>query len=306
MSPAILGAAVRWILFAAVLVSTGAAAFRFAVMGRLTPGDTDALALHQRVMSRAAGLAAVAAAVGLGAALARLPLQFAELGDNTIPMLPQVTALTMHTTWGAAWFYQVAALIAACGAFITARRGGTVAWCAAALFAVLAAASPAFSGHAIGSERLMMLAVAADVLHVCGAAAWLGAMVVLFASLALVQRDAGAGASLARAMVSAFSPLALGSALLVLVTGLLASWLHLGTVSALWQSRYGKTLIFKLAAVGLMTLAGALNWRKHGPELQKTGQIGPMRRSIRWELLVGALVVLATAILVVTPEPGQE
>ena len=77
-------------------------------------------------------------------------------------------------------------------------------------------------------------------------------------------------------------------------------------MSALWQSRYGRTLLLKLGAVLLMASAGAWNWRRAGPALGGGGSIQPMRRSVAAELLVGALVVLATAILVVTPPPGEE
>jgi len=291
---ALAGTLDRWLLFAAVLVSTGAAAFRILVSGRAGADGRDVL------VSRVARLGMLAAAIAFVAALGRLPLQVIELRDPDSPLGPQVTALINATLWGSAWIAQLGCAAAAAVAFGLARRGGSAWWALAVVATLGLAATPAFSGHAIGSERWPSLAVAADVLHVVGAGSWLGAMLVLFAGMAGVESADG------QRLVAAFSPLALGAAASAAGTGVFSAWLHLGSVPLLWQSRYGRMLLLKLAAVGLMAAAGAVNWRRAGPQFQRTGQIGPMRRSIGAELVVGALVLLATAVLVVTPPPGEE
>lgn len=288
------GALDRWLLFAAVLVSTGAAAFRVLLSGRASREAQAALAHRAASLGMKAGWALLLAALG------RLPLQAMDLRDPDSPLWPQISALVTGTMWGTAWIWQLilAAIVAL--AFGFARRGRGWAWTLAVVASLGLAATPAFSGHAIGSERWPALAVAADALHVIGAGTWLGAMVVLFAGIA--QTDL----TDAQRLIAAFSPLALGAAILAGITGLFASWLHLGSLHFLWQSRYGTRLLLKLGAVGLMAIVGAFNWRRAGPALQQSGQIGPMRRSIRAELVVGALVLLATAVLVVTPPPGEE
>lgn len=300
-----LGVIVRWTLFAAVLVTTGAAAFRFLVLPRAAR-DPLTKGLAGRVASRVAAVASLAAAIGLLAAASRLPIQVAQLRDETLPLLPQVQALGLRTMWGAVWIYQVAALLAAGVAFAAARGGGRGAWRLAALFSVMAAVSPALSGHALGSERLVAVAVIADSMHVLAGGAWLGAMVALLIGLGLAHDQGDAGSALAASMVTAFSRVALIGASITLMTGLFASWLHLGELSALWQSRYGKALILKLMAVMAMAAAGAWNWRKAGPKLRKTGQVMPMRRAVRLEVAIGAAIILATALLVAIPQPGQE
>lgn len=291
---ALAGALDRWLLFAAVLVSTGAAAFRVLVAGRVGEDARGALVSH------VARLGMVAAAVALVAALGRLPLQLIELRDPDSPLGPQASALITATMWGRAWICQLIFAAVQTVAFGWARRGSIRSWAIAVIASLCLAATPAFSGHAIGSERWPSLAVAADTLHVIGAGMWLGAIVVLFSGMA--KSDSAD----AQRLVAAFSPLALGAAAVVGTTGLFASWLHLGSLHFLWQSRYGKMLLLKLGAVVLMAGAGALNWRRAGPALRRTGQIGPMRRSVGAELAVGALVLLATAVLVVTPPPGEE
>ena len=298
---ALLGVIVRWLLFAAVLGTTGAAAFRFLVLSRI--GDVE---FRDAVARRTAAMATVLAVVGLGAAIARLPLQVIDLRDASVPLMPQVQALGFHTMWGAQWSFQVVVLVTCLLALAAAQSGSARAWKIAAVAAVLAAASPAFAGHAIGSERLSTLAVISDILHVLAASAWLGGMLYVLGSLALAHGERGAGGVNGAAVVTAFSSVALASVAILIATGGFAAWLHVGSIRQLWQSRYGVVLCIKLLAVIATAATGAWNWRQAGPRLRASGVVGPMWRSVRVELLWGILVILATAVLVAVPEPGME
>ena len=300
-SLALLSATVRWFLFAAALVSTGAAAFRFLVVPRLRGAASS---LSDQLLRRAAGIGRTAAVVALLAIFARVPAQFAELRDPDMPALPQLKALLFQTSWGKVWWAQVVIAGLLVPGFLMARKGSRTGWTMAGLLALALCCTPALSGHAIGSERLPTLAVVLDVAHVIAASMWLGAMFLLAAALTVAER-AGDGVT-GSALVDAFSPMALMAAASVAVTGLGSSYLHIGAVPDLWRSRYGRTLLLKLAAVGLVAGAGYLNWRRNGPALRNSGEIQPMRRSVRLELALGALVLIATAVLVATPPPGSE
>ncbi len=316
MSPlAPAGLLTRWALFAAVILVLGAAAFRFLVLRRrhvlqaaAAGGFGDALEI------RTARLATIGACLGLIASVCRLPLQMSELRDPAEPFMPQLLALGLHTEWGIVWGCQVLLMLVAALAFASAARGAR-AWTGAAVIAVLLIPTLSLSGHAFGSEHLTTLAVVSDLVHVIAASAWLGAMVVLLASVSLIHRDrhrtsdpadGPARDACAGIVVASYSPLALWSASLIVLTGIVASWLHLGTWAALWQSRYGVTLLVKVSAVALMAGMGALNWKREGPALAQSGDVAPIRRSIRREVILGLLVLLVTAALVVTPEPGSE
>jgi putative copper export protein len=106
------------------------------------------------------------------------------------------------------------------------------------------------------------------------------------------------------ALVNAFSPTALGFAALVVATGVLAAWLHLGSLAALWASGYGRTLLLKLAAVAVLVAAGAYNWRVMRPALGSDAATGRLRRSAGFELIVSLVVLAVTAVLVATM-PGK-
>jgi putative copper export protein len=210
-----------------------------------------------------------------------------------------------RTVWGWGWLLQLGAALAAAAAFALARRGTGAGWAAAALAALGLAFTPALAGHAAAAPRLTALAVLSDGLHVLGAGGWLGSLVVVLgagvpAALALGPGRRGAAVA---ALVDAFSPTALACAGLTAGTGLLAAWLHVGRLAALWGTGYGRTLLVKLAVLSLVAGTGAYNWRRVRPALGDDAGTARLRRSAAAELAVGALVLLATAVLVATPTP---
>ena len=281
-----LAVVVRWATFIAILLAVGAAACRVTILRR-------------------SGECRRAAGIGLGAALAlvllagvRLAAQASELRDPGDPW-SEAVAIVLGTTWGTGWWLQLGAALAAAAGFAAAQRDLGPGWAGAALAALVLAATPALSGHAVGSERLTGLAVAADTLHVLAGGVWLGSLAILTATLP-------ASPATAAAAVRAFSPVALAAAGIVVASGGFASWLHLGAVDALWRTGYGRMLVVKLALFALVAAVGAYNWRRMLPRLDAPDGLGRLRGSARAELAVALLVLLATAVLVATPLPGEE
>jgi len=85
--------------------------------------------------------------------------------------------------------------------------------------------------------------------------------------------------------------------------GTVLSVSYVGSWPALWQTTYGRTLMIKIGLLGLTALLGAWNWRKLRPRLGTPGSASRLLQSARLELLVGALLLAATAILVALPAP---
>lgn len=103
--------------------------------------------------------------------------------------------------------------------------------------------------------------------------------------------------------VNAFSPTALVFASLVVLTGVFAAWLHLGSIAALWNSSYGQTLLIKAALLVPVLGTGAYNWLRVRPALGDVQAAARLRRSGAVELAVGTLVIAATAVLVALQTP---
>lgn len=136
-----------------------------------------------------------------------------------------------------------------------------------------------------------------------GAGGWLGSLLVLTTvgvPLALATAPAERGPLVAD-LVNAFSPTALAFAGLTAVTGVFAAWLHLGSIPQLWQSDYGRLLLLKLGVLALVAGTGAYNWRRVRPALGDEVGGQRIRRSSTFELGVGLVVLLVTAVLVATP-----
>ncbi|MDX3531735.1 copper resistance protein CopC [Streptomyces sp. ID05-39B] len=105
-------------------------------------------------------------------------------------------------------------------------------------------------------------AMASSVLHLLAMAVWLGGLTALLTLLRL--------GTLPAAVAARFSRLATLSVTVLAVTGVYQAWRGLGTLDALTETTYGRTLLAKLAAVGLLLLAGAWS-RQWTGRLVRTG-----------------------------------
>ena len=104
-------------------------------------------------------------------------------------------------------------------------------------------------------------------------------------------------------MVHRFSVVALASAALLGITGVITAWRRLNPLSAPWTTPYGYALIAKLCVVGIVVGLGAWNWQRVGPSLGTDGGARKIRRTASTELAFAGLVLLLTAILVSLPSP---
>ena len=255
------------------------------------------------------------ASLGLGAAVGLilvLPLilldQILLFRDPFSSIWAELDLLVTATTWGRMWQLQMLSGILATVAFrnVRARRAPRISWRFAAATTLFCAIIPALSGHSAGVNRFYVLAVGADALHVISAGAWLGTLGALVVVVrAAVKRGAVASDVLPGAVVG-FSPLALLSAGTLVGTGLFATWLHVGSLGGLFGSTYGRLLLAKVALVGIAAGLGAYNWRRVTPRLwSPEGAVAFTSRTARSEIAMGLLVLLLTAVLVVTSHPME-
>lgn len=299
--------AIRWLQFTALLLVIGAVAFRYAVLHVLRgrhPADSP-LATGARRGAARVGLWG-AATLALTAVLRLYAQSYAFHGASDALDLSLVGTMLVRTLWGWGWLLQLVGVVVALVGFRQAGRGAG-GWGLAALGAVALAMTPALSGHAASVPDIPVVSIASDTLHVLGAGGWLGSLLVLVGigvpvALRLAERERGPAVA---DLVNAFSPTALIFAGLVGATGLFAAWMHLGSISALWQTDYGRTLLVKLAVLSVVAGTGAYNWLKVRPALGDVEGGRRIRRSGAVELAVGVIVLLVTAVLVATPT-GKE
>jgi putative copper export protein/methionine-rich copper-binding protein CopC len=300
-------AAVRWLTFLGLLGVIGAVAFRVLVLRRVGRGTgSPAGDLRPGASRRAASFALGALALLTVALVLRLYAQSVALHGAAFALHPErIAAMLTRTTWGWGWLLQAAGILVVLLGFFAARRGRELGWALALVGAIALAFTPSLSGHAVAAQELSTLAVLADGLHVLGAGGWLGSLllVVVVGIPVALALEPGRRATAVAALINAFSPTALAFAGLVVATGLFSAWLHLGSVSALWESGYGRTLLLKIAVLTVVFGTGAYNWLRVKPSLGTERAATHLRRSATIELAVGALVLAVTAFLVATPPP---
>lgn len=298
--------AIRWLQFSAILIVTGAVAFYLFVLGFLRKKQSSAAKISSPAAARAASIGMYAAAgLVLVAGIRLLAQSYAMHSPGTGFAPAEMWSMIAQTTWGLGWILQILAAVGALIGFTLARRGSSHGWRIAAVSVVVGAFAPALSGHAASAPNFRTLAIVADGVHIMGGAGWLGSLLVLLlagipAAMQLQMEERGPAVA---HLVNAFSPTALVFAAITAIAGVFAAWLHMGNVSALWESQYGRTLLVKLAILGIVTATGAYNFLYVKPRLGTPDGVKSLRRSATVEVAVAFVVLIVTAVLVATPTP---
>ena len=296
--------AARWVEFIALLTAIGAIVFRFGLAG--------IVAMHGGMAADAAGQSGVLDSVMRLLRQTLVLLLLAELirlggewqmvrmaGAADVPLF-----VLLNSSWGYGWLVGVAGIaIAIVGAM--AMRRARAGWEIAAVGTLLAALSPAVTGHAIAAPNHQLIAVTADALHVLGAGAWMGTLFVIVLAVlpALRDEDREGWGSRTSILLTAFSPIALTGAALVVTSGVVSAWLRLGSFGALLGSTYGNVLLIKVVLAVIIVLLGAWNWRSVQPAVAAGESPLRIRRSASVELTVAAFLLVTTAILIALPTP---
>lgn len=300
--------AVRATLSICAVGLLGALALRLVVLPRYA--GPDGPALRAAVDARLPRWVDMVGIVAVIATVARLVAQHAAVfGADVTPSADSLAALLFRAHWGRTWWVAIGSAMAVTWLAPRLRGSAPSAWTSLSAAVVVFAATQPWSGHAAAAER-PLLALATQIVHVVGAGGWIGGLALLtFLAIPAARgldRDDGANSDARIAgLVRAFSPVALGFAALIALSGLITAWDNLGGLSPLWQSPYGRTLSLKLALLSVVAGTGAYNWRRVLPALGRPAATDALRRSALVELCAAVMVLLVTAILVATPLPGE-
>jgi copper transport protein len=185
-------------------------------------------------------------------------------------------------------------------------------WIPITLIGVGIAATPGLAGHA-ATGIWTNLAVPLDTLHVLSMALWLGGLTAL--ALVVLDRDPDS-----RRIAERFSPVALTSVVVIVITGVFAAWRQVGlTRDAFFDTTFGRILVAKICVfIALLALAA---WSRSivrrrrpvalsaavateaapQPESDRA-PADPEVRNLRWsvmgELVFGITVLVLTSMLV--------
>nr|MDQ3743873.1 CopD family protein [Acidobacteriota bacterium] len=333
---------VRWLEYLAMMTLFGGFAFRLLILGPVLRG---ARGLEER--ERAAGLAASArrfirlswCALALLAltTLAALVLQTSAVTDTSLgeSLSPaRLYEVLTRTSYGVPWLLQTATVIVlALVIVLLARHAGAtdyehhlssaahrgLLW-AGVIAAALIMLAPSLTGHARTAAAEYHFAVFSDWLHIVAAGFWVGGLFHL--ALTLTRGVSGLkGGQRLRVLdhtISLFTRLAVASTIVIALTGIYNSWIHVDSFRALWGTPYGITLLVKVAIFLLMVALGGVNTFVIHPRAKRVIESDDgtathehiklersFYRSVGAEAVLGVAALLAAAVLVFL-QPARE
>lgn len=294
---------VRFAFYLGILALLGAAVFRLLVLGRLHRAGES-----REVVGYATRRATHIACLGVGIVLGSLPLRLLFQAAVFFPddLLANLFTVATGSPWAVGWWLQLVAALLVTGGLVVAGRNGARAagWNIVAVGALLLAVVPVLSGHGWADSPRALSAVA-TYLHVVAAGGWVGGLsCLLLAGLPALREhgsaDAVPGPGLA-GMVGAFSRVAQVAVALLLATGAVKVWIHVESLSDLWTTAWGRSLLVKDLVVAAVLALGFYNWRFVRPVLERSPRFGLIRSPAMVELLLGVVAVAVTAYLVSQP-----
>lgn len=288
----------RLLGYVAALGLTGAATFQAIVRARIRPEFPD---ISVSLLARTRRVAIFLAVLLIAAALLRLQGQVQSLVDPGEPITRELYRSMLGTAWGHSWILQWSAALVALVVVVLVRDTRALV-----PLALLVAGLAPFTGHAAENTLGRPLGVSLHAIHQLGGGAWLGtlAMIVVVGYGGTRRVDDADRHRIIARLVEAFSPVALTGVGVAVLAGLVLSYQYVGSFNALLSGTYGQTLLIKVALLALTAGIGGWNWRRVRPTLGEAGASARLLRSATLELIIGTLLLAATAFLVGMEAPN--
>jgi copper resistance protein D len=279
--------ACRFVHNASLMFLWGASAFLCVLVRR---------PLTEIIWSRLGWAPLFAVVLAVATSMVLLPLEAGAIGDGWPSAIDPGTLhdVLFDSTVGWAWQMQAIAAVILAGSFITPQRTRIAAVASAA---ALSLASLALTGHASMHQGwLGLLHRLNDVVHLLAAGAWLGALAALLPILVLLDGDdhlADAQAALRR-----FSNAGHAAVGLVIVSGIINTFLVLERLPADWSSPYQLMLAAKIAVVLAMVGLAVGNRYVLVPRIGKSPEraISAIKFGTMAEIALGLVAVVLVAV----------
>ena len=275
-----------------------------------TVGGSVALAVCLRdasegVRKRIAGSIALTAGLLVPVSLAGLVLQGSEATGYGVLRAGRWDVLSevLDTRFGHAWLARALIAVVVVAVALAVRRG-LDPW-AVALGAAALVPTVSLAGHAaVGGAAEAV----ADLAHLAAAAVWTGGLAAVVVALISVHGEDRW--RLASRAVPRFSLLAGASVGVLIAAGIVSGYLEVRSWDGLWETTYGRLLLFKVGLLVALLALGAYNRLVAVPQLRR-GEVAPsvrrgFTRAVSTELVAMVVVVGLTASLVVQPPANAQ
>lgn len=267
---------VRWFQYVALMVLFGGFAFYLFVLkpalrrGGLT--QTDEAAELSEGASRLLLLSGICIALLVIASSGELVLQASTVFDKSVSevLSPKLLRqLITQTGFGTSWLLQAASIIALLVVMLfifrhnqrKSRSGSDLLWWAGLAASGVLLVSPTLTGHAAVAAKQYPFATTTDWLHLAAAGVWVGGLFHLALTMpkAVSSLEPQDRLRVLHRVIPLFTRLAVVSTILIVLTGVYNSWMHVDGFGKLWSTSYGKTLSLKVLLVIPMLVLGGVN-----------------------------------------------
>ncbi len=235
--------------------------------------------------------------VGLGVAVA-LSLLEQAVQVGAAADLPGLVKI-LGTRFGAIWLARLVIWVVLGVSLAWAvRRRQRIAWWITLIVGPVFLVTVTLLSHSVSAEAAIP-AMGADWLHLTATSLWVGGLIA-FGTVLIALRANPATLRLRATLTQYFSNMARVAVAALLLTGLFAAWLQVGSLQALLDTNYGQTLALKVVLIVPLLLIAAVNLLLTQRRLGYAAQTDtPTRWSGVLRGLVGAEIVLTALVLLV-------
>lgn len=211
-------------------------------------------------------------------------------GSSLLPDLNNLVVIVRSTRFGEIWLLRMSLLLA----FGVIFRFRSDARLVLFILACATLLTQSLFSHASGSAD-PVASILADWIHLLAVSVWVGGL----GQLIVVTRLIGESTPQLTAIVNQFSNFARITVAMLFVSGVYASWLHIGSIDALLTTRYGQALIAKLTLFLPLLGMGAFNLLVTSRALQSGNPhaIKRLRRLTALEVSFAIGIMLAVGVM---------
>ena len=319
---------VRWLQYLASMALFGGFLFQLLILGPSLGGvegldENEKAATLRRSTGRFIQLSWFSLALLAVAIVGSLIAQTAAVLDVGFAQALSPSSLyqvCMSTGFGGPWMLQLVMLLIVATFFfiftISSRRWAL--WIGVVALAVMFYALSS-TGHAGAAAKEWRSALISDWVHLLTAALWVGGLFHLALTMprAISPLAPAPKMKLLAQVIRLFTWYAIPSTILLALTGIYNSWIHLESFAELWSTSYGKTVLLKVVIFIPMLMLGGVNTfvlhprakRLSDNKNQASGEQVKLdrsfQRSVAIEAALGVVVLLAAAVLVFL-QPARE
>lgn len=262
---------IRWFNLLSLSLLVGGISFRMFVWSPALPGGNP---LAERRMRWVVWIGWLL--VGVSGVLLLVLQAAVAIGNPSLSVItdPAFKDIITHTRFGSLWVARME-FWAGTGALLAyARNNVRMYWMPLLVAGNILVTTSLFS-HA-SSTPDSAVSIAADFLHLLATTLWIGGLAQFVVVIGVVRRELTPSAPVLGALVGYFSNFARVAVASLIVTGLYAAWLQVGSIDGLLTTLYGQTLVVKgLLIVPLLGIA-AINLVYTHRALQSGKETGGM------------------------------